>query len=58
MVRGNVQIVPSLLNVCLIVADEVDMRALSIRQPYAELILRGIKPIEFRSRPTKIIGVI
>ena len=42
------------------------MRALSIRQPYAELILRGtcgrhtcgeqIKPIEFRSRPTKIIG--
>jgi predicted transcriptional regulator len=32
------------------------MRALSIRQPYAELILRGVKPIEFRSRPTKIIG--
>jgi hypothetical protein len=32
------------------------MRALSIRQPYAELILRGIKPIEFRSRPTRIIG--
>jgi hypothetical protein len=32
------------------------MRALSIRQPYAELILRGIKPIEFRTRPTKIIG--
>jgi predicted transcriptional regulator len=32
------------------------MRALSVRQPYAELILRGIKPIEFRSRPTKIIG--
>jgi predicted transcriptional regulator len=32
------------------------MRALSIRQPYAELILRGIKPIEFRSRPTKRIG--
>jgi len=25
------------------------------RQPYAELILRGIKPIEFRSRPTQII---
>ena len=25
-------------------------------QPYAELILRGIKPIEFRSRPTKRIG--
>jgi hypothetical protein len=32
------------------------MRALSIRQPYAELILRGIKTIEFRSRPTRIIG--
>lgn len=25
-----------------------EMRALSIRQPYAEEILRGIKPIEFR----------
>lgn len=25
------------------------MRALSIRQPYAEEILRGIKPIEFRA---------
>jgi hypothetical protein len=32
------------------------VRALSIRQPYAELILRGIKRIEYRSRPTKIIG--
>jgi hypothetical protein len=32
------------------------MRALSIRQPYAELILRGIKRIEFRSRPTRILG--
>jgi hypothetical protein len=31
-------------------------RALSIRQPYAELILRGIKKIEYRSRPTRIIG--
>jgi hypothetical protein len=26
------------------------MLALSIRQPYAELILRGIKPVEWRSR--------
>ena len=33
-----------------------DMRALSIRQPYAELILRGIKTIEYRSRRTRIIG--
>ena len=32
------------------------MRALSIRQPYAELILRGLKTVEHRSRPTKIIG--
>ena len=32
------------------------MLALSIRQPYAELILRGIKRIEYRSRPTRIIG--
>jgi hypothetical protein len=27
------------------------MLALSIRQPYAELILRGEKTIEYRSRP-------
>ncbi len=32
------------------------MRALSIRQPWAEMILRGIKTIEYRSRPTRIIG--
>ncbi len=32
------------------------MRALSIRQPYAELILRGIKKMEYRSRRTRIIG--
>jgi hypothetical protein len=32
------------------------MRALSIRQPYAELILRGVKTVEYRSRPTRIIG--
>jgi hypothetical protein len=38
------------------------MRALSIRQPYAELILRGtcgeqIKPIEFRSGyPISVAG--
>jgi predicted transcriptional regulator len=32
------------------------MRALSIRQPYAELILRGVKTIEYRSWPTRIIG--
>lgn len=32
------------------------MRALSIRQPHAEAIMRGIKPIEFRSAPTRIRG--
>src|SRR5438105_777163 len=32
------------------------MLALSIRQPYAELILRGIKTVEYRSRSTRIIG--
>jgi hypothetical protein len=32
------------------------MRALSIRQPFAEMILRGIKTVEYRSRPTKIVG--
>jgi hypothetical protein len=32
------------------------MRALSIRQPWAELILRGIKTVEYRSRPTRILG--
>lgn len=30
------------------------MRALSIRQPYAEQILRGTKPVEYRSRRTNI----
>jgi predicted transcriptional regulator len=32
------------------------MLALSIRQPFAELILRGIKTVEYRTRPTRIIG--
>ena len=32
------------------------MRALSIRQPYAELILRGIKTVEYRTRPTRVLG--
>ena len=38
------------------IADETAMRALSIRQPYAELILRGIKTAELRSRPTRVVG--
>jgi len=32
------------------------MRALSIRQPHAEAILRGVKKIEYRSGPTKVRG--
>ena len=32
------------------------MLALSIRQPFAELILRGIKTVELRSRATRIVG--
>ena len=31
-------------------------RALSVRQPYAELIMRGEKEIEYRSTRTHIIG--
>jgi hypothetical protein len=33
-------------------------RALSIRQPYAEAIMMGVKKIEYRSIPTKILGEI
>jgi hypothetical protein len=36
--------------------DVSHMLALSIRQPYAELILRGIKTAELRSRSTSIVG--
>jgi hypothetical protein len=32
------------------------MRALSIRQPAAEAIMRGLKPIEYRSGPTNVRG--
>ena len=32
------------------------MRALSIRQPYAEVILRGIKTVEYCGRKTGIVG--
>jgi ASCH domain len=32
------------------------MRALSIRQPYTEQILRGTKKLEYRSRSTNIRG--
>lgn len=32
------------------------MRALSIRQPHAEAIMRGVKTTEYRSRATRIRG--
>jgi len=32
------------------------IHAISIRQPYVELILRGIKKAEYRTRPTNIRG--
>jgi hypothetical protein len=32
------------------------MRALSIRQPHAEAIMRGVKKVEYRSRATRIRG--
>lgn len=35
-------------------ANSRPTRAISIRQPYVELILRGKKKHEFRSRPTNI----
>lgn len=35
-----------------------DLIALGIRQPWAELILRGIKTIEVRTLPTKVRGPI
>ena len=35
---------------------ESRMRALSVRQPYAEQILRGTKEIEYRSMLTRIRG--
>lgn len=34
--------------------DIMSMRALSVRQPWAELILRGTKTVEYRSTPTLI----
>jgi hypothetical protein len=36
--------------------SKVQNRALSVRQPYAENIMRGTKKIEYRSRKTKIRG--
>ncbi|MFO0917526.1 MAG: ASCH domain-containing protein [Planctomycetaceae bacterium] len=35
-----------------------DRLALGVQQPWAELILRGIKTLEIRSRPTRVRGPI
>jgi hypothetical protein len=32
------------------------MKALSICQPHAEAIMRGVKPIEYRCQPTRVRG--
>ena len=37
-------------------AKALPARAISIRQPYVELILRGKKKAEYRSQPTRIMG--
>jgi predicted transcriptional regulator len=34
--------------------SEQPIRAISIRQPWVELILRGVKKKEYRSQPTNI----
>src|SRR5437870_4417151 len=52
-------IVDKLFVLCVsavISSDELSMLALSIRQPFAELILRGVKTAELRSRATRIVG--
>lgn len=36
----------------------VTMKALSVRQPHAEAIMRGIKKVEYRSGPTRVRGKI
>lgn len=43
-------------NVEAFAPDPVPARALSVRQPYAEMILRGVKTIEYRSKPTRLVG--
>ena len=35
---------------------KIQNRALSVRQPFAEQIMRGTKMIEYRSKPTNIRG--
>ena len=40
----------------LLFPNETKMRALSVRQPHAEAIIRGVKTIEYRSRATNVRG--
>ncbi len=54
-IADNQQVPPTLEP--LGISESVDQaRALSIRQPHAEAIMRGIKETEYRSVPTKIRG--
>lgn len=68
---GQPEVIVSFLNTldCLLPEDDSEraavrtalghyqpVRALSIRQPHAEAILRSVKKIEYRSGPTKIRG--
>jgi hypothetical protein len=36
----------------------LDLRALGVQQPWLELILRGLKTLEIRSQPTRVLGTI
>jgi hypothetical protein len=55
-----------LYNLCVEIPRELErderakkrglLRALSVRQPYAELIMRGEKTVEYRSKPTNVRG--
>lgn len=39
-------------------SPQLDQLALGIQQPWAELILRGVKTLEVRSQPTRTVGTI
>ncbi len=45
-------------NLTTITHPDRNLIALGIRQPWAELILRGIKTVEVRSQPTNVRGTI
>jgi hypothetical protein len=49
---------PPLIPLCIPPDTRCSMRAPSIRQPYAELILRGIKTVELRSRSNQWLSTL